>query len=131
MSEAARVIEHPAIERSEAHAAVHAGAMRRRCRQLLIGLGTGLGVAAPAGGGYWYAVASHYVSTDNAYVGASVGQINSQVAEPIAEVRVEDTQAVRKGDVLAGMRPSGAQLRGARAAGRHPQPPAHRRRDYA
>ena len=115
MSEAARVIEHPAIERSEAHAAVHAGAMRRRCRQLLIGLGTGLGVAAPAGGGYWYAVASHYVSTDNAYVGASVGQINSQVAGPIAEVRVEDTQAVRKGDVLAVIDPSDARLAVARA----------------
>jgi membrane fusion protein (multidrug efflux system) len=55
-------------------------------------------------------VASRYVSTDNAYVGASVAQINSQVSGPIAEVRVEDTQIVHKGDVLAIVDPSDAEL---------------------
>src|SRR5262249_40139555 len=118
MSETARVIEHPAIERSETARPAndaHAAAMLKRRKRLLIGFGASLAVLALAGGTYWYVVASHYVSTDNAYVGASVAQINSQVAGPVAEVRVEDTQMVRKGDVLAVIDASDARLAVARA----------------
>jgi membrane fusion protein (multidrug efflux system) len=69
-------------------------------KQLLIGLGVGATLSGLAYGGYDVLIASHYVSTDNAYVGAEVAQINSQVSGPIARVAVGDTQTVHKGDVL-------------------------------
>jgi membrane fusion protein, multidrug efflux system len=122
ISDTARIIDHPAVDRSNpgrparsandetAKANLHA-----RRKRLLIGLGVSLAVLGLAAGGYWTLVASHYVSTDNAYVGASIAQVNSQVAGPIAEVRVEETQIVHQGDVLAVIDPSDAQLALARA----------------
>ena len=86
-----------------------------RRKKLLIGLGIVVALAALGGGGYWKLVASHYVSTDNAYVGAAVAQISSQVSGPIAEVRVDETQQVRKGDVLLIIDPSDAKISLARA----------------
>jgi len=59
---------------------------------------------------YWLLVGSHYVSTDNAYVGADVALITPQVAGAVTEVRVADTQAVKKGDVLAVIDPADAQV---------------------
>lgn len=49
----------------------------------------------------WSLVFSHIVSTDNAYVGAESAEITSMVSGQIAEVLVSDTQAVKKGEVLA------------------------------
>ena len=49
---------------------------------------------------YWLLVASHYVSTDNAYVGADVAQVTPLVSGAVTDVRVADTQPVKKGDVL-------------------------------
>ena len=86
-------------------------ALRKR---LMGGLATAVVVCA-AGGALWSYMASGSVSTDNAYVGASVAQINSQVPGPLLSVAVEDTQAVRKGDVLAVIDPSDAKLALARA----------------
>lgn len=59
---------------------------------------------------YWLLVGSHYVSTDNAYVGADVAVITPQVSGAVAEVRVADTQAVKKGDVLAVIDPADAKV---------------------
>ena len=55
------------------------------------------------GGGYSAMDAlvwSKHAETDNAYVGADVAQVTSQLAAPVSAVLVEDTQQVRKGDVL-------------------------------
>jgi membrane fusion protein (multidrug efflux system) len=84
-------------------------------KRLMIGLGAGVAAAALAYGGYYMLVASNYVSTDNAYVGAEVAQINSQVSGPIARVAVVDTQSVRKGDILVEVDPSDARLAVAQA----------------
>jgi membrane fusion protein (multidrug efflux system) len=43
---------------------------------------------------------SKHAVTDNAYVGADVAQVTSQLAAPVSAVLVEDTQQVRRGDVL-------------------------------
>lgn len=55
-------------------------------------------------GGSYYAmdalVWSHHAETDNAYVGADVAQVTSQLAAPVSAVLVEDTQQVHRGDVL-------------------------------
>jgi membrane fusion protein (multidrug efflux system) len=81
----------------------------------LIGLGLGVAKVGLAYGAYYAYEASHYVATDNAYVGASVAQINSQVSGPIARVAVDDTQQVHKGDVLVVIDRSDAALALARA----------------
>jgi membrane fusion protein (multidrug efflux system) len=55
------------------------------------------------GGGYSTMDAlvwSKHATTDNAYVGADVAQVTSQLAAPVSAVLVEDTQQVRRGDVL-------------------------------
>jgi len=60
-------------------------------------------VVALAGGGFFAnqtLVASKHVSTDNAYVDAEVAQVTALTSGPVAQVRVSDTQAVKKGDVL-------------------------------
>jgi membrane fusion protein (multidrug efflux system) len=83
---------------------------KRRIRaRLLLGLAAGV---ALTGLGYWgyTALTSHIVTTDNAYVGADVAQINAQVSGPVARVAVTDTAAVHKGDVLVEIDPSDAKL---------------------
>jgi membrane fusion protein (multidrug efflux system) len=82
---------------------------------LLGGLVIKVAMTGAAYAGYWALVSSNYVTTDNAYVGASVAQINSQVSGPVLQVAVEDTQSVRKGDILVMIDPTDARLALARA----------------
>ncbi len=84
-------------------------------KRLLIGLGLTVAKVGLAYGAYYAFEASKYVTTDNAYVGASVAQINSQVSGPIAKVTVDDTKQVHKGDVLVVVDDSDAKLALARA----------------
>ena len=61
------------------------------------------GGIALIGGGYGAMdslVWSKHAETDNAYVGADVAQVTSQLAAPVSAVLVEDTQQVHRGDVL-------------------------------
>ena len=66
--------------------------------------------AALAWGAYYVLIASHYISTDDAYVGADVAEITPQVAGQVAAVMVQDTQAVKAGDVLVEIDPADAKL---------------------
>jgi membrane fusion protein (multidrug efflux system) len=84
-------------------------------KRLLASLAAGVILSGVGYGAYYTLVASHLVTTDDAYVGASVAQINSQVMGPIATVAVDDTQMVHKGDVLAVIDPSDARITLARA----------------
>lgn len=76
------------------------GASRKR-RAFLFSL-LALAVAAASGGGwaYWDMVGSRYVSTDNAYTAAEVASVTAEVAGPVADVRVVNSQAVKRGDIL-------------------------------
>jgi membrane fusion protein (multidrug efflux system) len=88
------------------------GAARKR----LFGfLGLGLVAVAALYGVYYVLVASHYVSTDDAYVGADVAQVTPLTAGPVKAVLVADTQAVKAGDVLVEIDPADANLAVARA----------------
>src|SRR5215467_7817138 len=117
MANTATLLEHPSFERAEAPArapakeAAKAKGNNKLRTRLLIGLGGVIALSALAYGGYAYTVASRYVSTDNAYVGADVAQINSQVSGPIAQVAVSDTRTVHKGDVLVVIDPADAQIK--------------------
>lgn len=61
--------------------------------------------------GLWYFLAeAGRVSTDNAYVGADTAQVTPLVAGPVAEVRVANTQTVRKGEILVTLDPADARI---------------------
>jgi len=71
-----------------------------RRKGLFIRLGAGIALAALAYGAYDALVAARHVTTDNAYVGADMAQVTPLVGAPVREVLVEDSQMVKKGDVL-------------------------------
>lgn len=48
----------------------------------------------------WALFLNHFVSTDNAYVGAETASITSMVNGQVQQVLVKDTQTVKQGDVL-------------------------------
>ncbi len=83
-----------------AAASADPGPARRKMRGRLFRI---LAVSVVIGAAIWFgygALTSHTVSTDDAYVGADVAQITPQINGTVREVRVEDTQVVRRGDVL-------------------------------
>ena len=98
-------IEHDTLEQ-----AVSSAAKATQRKKLF----AGLAAAAVLAGGAFYAydtlVASHHVSTDNAYVGAYSAEITPLVGGPVAAVEVADTQAVRKGQVLVRLDDTDARL---------------------
>jgi membrane fusion protein (multidrug efflux system) len=75
---------------------------KRKAKRKRLFLALAGGVALVGGGYYAYDAlyASHHVVTDNAYVGADVAQVTPLVGGPVSTVLVEDTQHVRRGDVL-------------------------------
>ena len=82
------------------------GALRKN---LLLGLGLAAVIAGAGYAGYGW-MNDTTVSTDDAYVGAAVAQVNSQISGPIARVAVDDTVEVHKGDVLVEIDSSDAKL---------------------
>jgi membrane fusion protein (multidrug efflux system) len=69
-------------------------------KALFAGLGAVVLLGAAGYGAYYALVGSHHVETDNAYVGAYVAQVTPLVGGPVRSVAVNDTQAVKQGQVL-------------------------------
>lgn len=69
-------------------------------KALFLGLTGAVVLAGGAFAVYQTAVAARHVQTDNAYVDAESAQVTALTSGPVAEVRVVDTQAVKKGDIL-------------------------------
>lgn len=66
--------------------------------------------------GIWFFIArAGRVSTDNAYVGADTAQVTPLVAAPVADVRVANTQQVKKGDILVVLDPADVRIEVAQA----------------
>ncbi|HEY4031451.1 MAG TPA: HlyD family efflux transporter periplasmic adaptor subunit [Caulobacteraceae bacterium] len=108
----------PAADRTKPSptAAAADDARKKAARKRLFGLlGLGLVGAVVLYGLYYFLVASHFVSTDDAYVGADVAQVTPLVSGPVKAVHVADTQAVKAGDVLVEIDPADATLAVARA----------------
>jgi membrane fusion protein, multidrug efflux system len=61
-------------------------------------------------GGWWIVVASHYVSTDDAYVTVSSAQVTPLTSGTVVRVPVQNAQAVKRGDVLVAIDPADARL---------------------
>ena len=71
------------------------------------------GVLAIAGIGYgtwWYLIGSRYVETDNAYTATEISVVTPAINGIVAAVKVVDTQAVKKGDVLVAIDDADAKL---------------------
>ena len=92
-------------------AAQDADAKPRSARGVLLSLLAVIVLLGAAAWGYYYVtVASKYVSTDNAYVGAETAQITPLISAPVAQVLVRETQQVNAGDVLVQLDNSDATL---------------------
>jgi membrane fusion protein (multidrug efflux system) len=108
--------------------AARRGAQRKG---LFLILGAVLAIAAIGYFLYWLLVGSHYVSTDNAYVGADVAQVTPLVSGAVIQVRVADTQPVKRGDVLVVIDPADAQVAAERAQAQYDSAVRQVRQDFA
>jgi membrane fusion protein, multidrug efflux system len=61
-------------------------------------------------GGYWFLLARHYQSTDDAYVNGDLVQITSEVAGTVISLKADDTQGVRREQTLLELDPADAQV---------------------
>ena len=84
--------------------------LRQRRNKRLATLGGTVVAVAAAVAAYWILHASRLVSTDNAYAAVEVATITPAVGGTVAEVKVKDTQTVRKGDLLVVIDPTDARL---------------------
>jgi len=75
-------------------------------QRLFLILGAVIVIAAILYGVYWILVASHHVSTDDAYVNADVADVTPLVSGPIVSAPATDTLPVKKGDVLVTIDPT-------------------------
>ncbi|WP_148051765.1 multidrug efflux MFS transporter periplasmic adaptor subunit EmrA [Atlantibacter hermannii] len=66
-------------------------------------------VLAVAYGIYWFLVLRHYEETDDAYVAGNQVQIMAQVSGSVTKVWADNTDFVKKGDVLVTLDPTDAQ----------------------
>jgi membrane fusion protein (multidrug efflux system) len=89
--------------------------LKKQRNQRLLALGGVVALTAVAAAAYWTLYASHFVSTDNAYAAVEVAQITPSVGGTIADVKVKDTQTVKKGDVLILIDPTDTKLAAAQA----------------
>ncbi len=76
----------------------------------LLALGTLVILGAIGWGTHWLLVGRDFESTDDAYVSADIVQITSQVPGTVTAVYVDDTQGVKRGELLASLDPADAQI---------------------
>ena len=79
-------------------------------RKALLSVAVVVGVVGCAWGAYEWLVASHYESTDNAYVQGHVIQITPQVAGTVQAVFVDDTDFVKAGQPVVQLDPADARV---------------------
>jgi membrane fusion protein (multidrug efflux system) len=77
----------------------------RRQRGFLI-LGAVILIGALAYGAYWYLDARFYESTDDAYVGGDIVAVTSRENATVMALYVDNTQTVKRGQLLMEMDPS-------------------------
>jgi membrane fusion protein (multidrug efflux system) len=92
-----------------AQAGVNAQRAQQRTRLFMI-LGAVGAVALVLVVLWWLLVASRYVGTDDAYVGAEVAEVTPLVGGAVKSVPVSETQSVKAGDILVVLDPADATL---------------------
>jgi len=81
-----------------------------RRKKALTGLAAAVVVAGLGWGAYEWLVASHYESTDNAYVQGNVIQITPQVGGTVMAIYADDTDFVKAGQPLVKLDPADAKV---------------------
>jgi len=92
--------------------AARSTAVRRRLFTLL---GLALVALAAIGLIYWLLIGSKHVSTDNAYVGSDTAVLAPQVAGQVVEIDANETQSVKRGQVLVKLDDTDARIAVAQA----------------
>lgn len=64
---------------------------------------------------WYFLIGRNHVSTDNAYVNAEMAQVTPLIAGQVIELNVQDTQAVKRGDILVKLDPTNARIAVAQA----------------
>lgn len=85
-------------------------ARKSKRKKLFLGLAASVAVLGAGYHAYDVLVASRHAVTDNAYVGANIAQVTPIVGGPVREVLVDDTQQVKRGDVLVRLDETDAKL---------------------
>ncbi len=89
--------------------------MQRLRQRLLTAFAAMLAVAAVIAAAWWYFVSQRYVSTNDAYVGASLAPVTPLASGAVLSVPVDNTQIVKRGAVLLVIDPKDAELQLAEA----------------
>jgi membrane fusion protein (multidrug efflux system) len=79
-------------------------------KKALISIAAVVAVVGVAWGAYEWLVASHYESTDNAYVQGNVVQITPQIGGTVVSVFADDTDFVKAGQPLVQLDPADARV---------------------
>ena len=79
-------------------------------KRWLIRLVIVIAVGAAVWAGWYLLIGRNQVSTENAYVNAEMAQVTPLIAGQVTDVRVKDTQTVRKGDILLVIDPTNAKI---------------------
>jgi membrane fusion protein (multidrug efflux system) len=96
-------------------AAIMAASRKVQRRTWLTRLAILVAVIALIYGLWYFLVGRNHVSTDNAYVNAELAQVTPLISGQAIEVRVKDTQAVKRGDILVALDPSNQKIAVAQA----------------
>lgn len=96
-------------------ASFSAAAARSKRTKLFMGLGAAILLGGVAYGAWYLLIGSQQVTTDDAYVAAESALVTPAIGGTVSEVRVVDTQPVKKGDVLVVIDDTDARLAVAQA----------------
>lgn len=99
----------PTVEAGEAQTAEKERRVAAR-RTWLLRIALGVAAVVIVWLVYYLLIGRNYASTDNAYVNAEMAQVTPLLSAQALEVKVTDTQAVKKGQVLVTLDPADARI---------------------
>lgn len=97
-------------EQQQQQTAPAAPAADPRRRKALVAIASVVAVAGVAWGAWEWLVASHYETTDNAYVQGNVIQVTPQVGGTVLSIHADDTDLVHAGQPLVKLDPADARV---------------------
>ncbi|HTN14202.1 MAG TPA: HlyD family efflux transporter periplasmic adaptor subunit [Sphingomonadaceae bacterium] len=115
MSKITHVVEHDVYTTTEEESPREEQTRTGKRIKAFVGLGAAVAILGGAYYAYDSLIASKHAVTDNAYVGADVAQVTPLVGGPVLEVTVQDTQHVKRGDILVRLDDTDAKIALARA----------------
>jgi membrane fusion protein (multidrug efflux system) len=109
MNQPPAATDRAAADKAAANNAAAVKGNRARKRAFLV-FALVLLAAGLAWGAHWFIVGRNFETTDDAYVDGYVVQITSQVPGTVVGVYVDDTQQVKRGQLLAQLDPADARI---------------------